>query len=145
MWPKHKKFKNKQKHPLSSWRDRPGRDGPGKLEAEVAQPWLETPSWGPGARPGLGLLIPGCLATNLPLWPPWPGDSTWLPLRMHLLGMCLFPFWFPQCVCPAVGLLDHKAFQFCIFCFCYHFCFCFITILNHQKKSRSNFFSGMDI
>ena len=20
-----------------------------------------------------------------------------------------FPFWFPQCVCPAVGLLDHKA------------------------------------
>ena len=23
--------------------------------------------------------------------------------------MCLFPFWFPQCVCPAVGLLDHKA------------------------------------
>ena len=22
--------------------------------------------------------------------------------------MCLFPFWFPQCVCPAVGLLDHK-------------------------------------
>ena len=48
---------------------------------------METPSWGPGARPGLRLLIPGCLATNLPLWPPWPGDSTWLPLRMHLLGM----------------------------------------------------------
>ena len=23
--------------------------------------------------------------------------------------MCLFPFWFPQCVCPAVRLLDHKA------------------------------------
>ena len=23
-------------------------------------------------------------------------------------GMCLFPFWFPQCVCPAVGLLGHK-------------------------------------
>ena len=26
--------------------------------------------------------------------------------------MCLFPFWFPQCVCPAVGLLDHKAALF---------------------------------
>ena len=23
--------------------------------------------------------------------------------------MCLFQFWFPQCVCPAVGLLSHKA------------------------------------
>ena len=22
---------------------------------------------------------------------------------------CLFPFWFPWCVCPAVGLLGHKA------------------------------------
>ena len=22
--------------------------------------------------------------------------------------MCLFQFWFPQCVCPAVGLLDHR-------------------------------------
>ena len=53
----------------------------------MAQPSLETPSWGSGARPGLGLPIPGCLATNLPLWPPWPGDSTWLPLRMHLLVM----------------------------------------------------------
>ena len=21
--------------------------------------------------------------------------------------MCLFQFWFPRCVCPAVGLLDH--------------------------------------
>ena len=30
-----------------------------------------------------------------------------------LLGYtCLFPFWFPQCVCPAVGLLDHKAVLF---------------------------------
>ena len=26
---------------------------------------------------------------------------------------CLFPFWFPQCVCPAVGLLDHKAVLHC--------------------------------
>ena len=23
--------------------------------------------------------------------------------------MCLFPFWFPQCVCPAAGLLSHMA------------------------------------
>ena len=23
--------------------------------------------------------------------------------------MCLFQFWFPRCVCPAVGLLGHKA------------------------------------
>ena len=23
--------------------------------------------------------------------------------------MCLFQFWFPRCVCPAVGLLAHKA------------------------------------
>jgi len=26
-----------------------------------------------------------------------------------------FPFWFPQCVCPAVGLLDHKAVLFPVF------------------------------
>ena len=25
---------------------------------------------------------------------------------------CLFQFWFSQCVCPAVGLLDHKAVLF---------------------------------
>ena len=29
--------------------------------------------------------------------------------------MCLFQFWFPQCVCPAVGLLGHKAALFAIF------------------------------
>src|SRR5574337_89054 len=29
--------------------------------------------------------------------------------------MCLFPFWFPQCVCLAVGLLDHKAVLFPVF------------------------------
>ena len=28
--------------------------------------------------------------------------------------MCLFQFWFPQCVCPAVGLLGHKAVLFAI-------------------------------
>ena len=29
--------------------------------------------------------------------------------------MCLFQFWFPRCVCPAVGLLDHKAALFPVF------------------------------
>ena len=28
---------------------------------------------------------------------------------MNIGYICLFTFWFPQCVCPAVGLLDHKA------------------------------------
>ena len=28
---------------------------------------------------------------------------------------CLFQFWFLQCVCPAVGLLDHKAVLFPVF------------------------------
>ena len=27
---------------------------------------------------------------------------------MNIGYMCLFQFWFPQCVCPAVGLLGHK-------------------------------------
>ena len=26
--------------------------------------------------------------------------------------MCLFQFWFPWCVCPAVGLLSHMAVRF---------------------------------
>ena len=30
-------------------------------------------------------------------------------LRWTLGYMCLFPFWFPQCVCPAVGFLGHMA------------------------------------
>ena len=35
---------------------------------------------------------------------------------MNILGyMCLFQFWFPQCVCPAMGLLDHKAVLFPVF------------------------------
>ena len=29
--------------------------------------------------------------------------------------MCLFQFWFPQCVCPAVGLLGHMAVLFPVF------------------------------
>ena len=31
--------------------------------------------------------------------------------------MCLFQFWFPQCVCPAVGLLDHMAVLVLVFFF----------------------------
>ena len=31
------------------------------------------------------------------------------------MNMCLFQFWFPQCVCPEVGLLGHKAVLFAIF------------------------------
>ena len=45
------------------------------------------------------------------LWPP-DASMSWLlytVLRWTLGYTCLFPFWFPQCVCPAVGLLDHKA------------------------------------
>ena len=30
-------------------------------------------------------------------------------LQWTLRYMCLFQFWFPQCVCPVVGLLGHKA------------------------------------
>ena len=33
----------------------------------------------------------------------------WTVLRWTLGYTCLFPFWSPQCVCPAVGLLGHKA------------------------------------
>ena len=29
--------------------------------------------------------------------------------------MCLFQFWFPWCVCPAVGLLGHMAVLFSVF------------------------------
>ena len=28
--------------------------------------------------------------------------------------MCLFQFWFPQCVCPAEGLLGHKEVLYAI-------------------------------
>ena len=33
-------------------------------------------------------------------------------LRWTLGYMCLFQFWFPRCVCPAVGLLGHKVVLF---------------------------------
>ena len=29
--------------------------------------------------------------------------------------MCFFQFWFPRCVCPAVGLLGHKTVLFPVF------------------------------
>ena len=34
---------------------------------------------------------------------------------MNLGYTCLFQFWFPQCVCPAVGLLGHMAVLFPVF------------------------------
>ena len=36
-------------------------------------------------------------------------------LRWTLGHTCLFQFWFPWCVCPAVGLLGHKAVLFPVF------------------------------
>ena len=36
-------------------------------------------------------------------------------LQWTLGYTCLFQFWFPQCVCPAVGLLGHKAVLFPFF------------------------------
>ena len=34
---------------------------------------------------------------------------------MNIGYTCLFQFWFPQCVCPAVGLLGHMAVLFPVF------------------------------
>ena len=36
-------------------------------------------------------------------------------LQWTLGYMCLFQFWFPECVCTAVGLLGHKAVLFPLF------------------------------
>ena len=36
-------------------------------------------------------------------------------LQWALGYMCLFQFWFLRCICPAVGLLGHKAVLFAIF------------------------------
>ena len=36
-------------------------------------------------------------------------------LQWTLGYTCLFQFWFPWCVCPAVGLLDHMAVLFPVF------------------------------
>ena len=37
-------------------------------------------------------------------------------LRLTLGYRCLFQFWFPRCVCPAVGLLGHMAVLFLLHC-----------------------------
>ena len=50
-------------------------------------------------------------------------------LRWTLGYTCLFQFWFPQCVCPAVGLLDHKAVLFPVFLWNLH------TILHSVSTS----------
>ena len=34
---------------------------------------------------------------------------------MNIGVMCLFQFWFPRCVCPAVGLLGHVALPVPVF------------------------------
>ena len=44
--------------------------------------------------------------------PRYPSADEWI---RKLWYMCLFQFWFPQCVCPAVGLLGHKVVLFAIF------------------------------
>ena len=55
---------------------------------------------------------------------------------MNLGYTCLFPFWFPQCVCPAVGLLDHKAVLFPVtFRSLIHFEFIFVC----SVRKCSNF------
>ena len=39
----------------------------------------------------------------------------WTVLRWTLGYTCLFQFWFPWCVCPAVGLLGHMTVLFPVF------------------------------
>ena len=61
---------------------------------------------------------------------------------MNIAGYtCLFAFWFPQCVCPAVGLLDHKAvllFNTEINIKEMHSCKCIITSPYLQKSQNVN-------
>ena len=44
--------------------------------------------------------------------PRYSSADEWI---IKLWYMCLFQFWFPWCVCPAVGLLGHKVVLFAIF------------------------------
>ena len=39
-------------------------------------------------------------------------NSAAMNIGVHV---CLFPFWFPWCVCPAVGLLGHMTVLFPVF------------------------------
>ena len=36
-------------------------------------------------------------------------------INSAVMNMCLFQFWFPWCVCPAVGLLGHMKVLFPVF------------------------------
>ena len=48
--------------------------------------------------------------------------------------MCLFQFWFPRCVCPAVGLLGHKVVLFAIFLRNLH------TVLQNLEVEKNSFY-----
>ena len=57
--------------------------------------------------------------------------------------MHLFQFWFPRCVCPAVGLLGHKVVLFAIFVL---FCFVliYICLLDHLTRLLKNLYAGQE-
>ena len=45
----------------------------------------------------------------------WSGSALKIENGWTLGYTCLFQFWFPQCVCPEVGLLGHMAVLFPVF------------------------------